>query len=92
MLLPVQSAAEAVEGIVDIVEASGISPKVAKPLIGQLEAAQESLEAPNAAVRNDAPNKLSAFINKVNAQRGKKISEQQADMLIAEANRLLATL
>jgi len=37
-----------------------------------------------------ATNILQAFINQIEAQRGKKISEEAADMLIAYANNIIA--
>jgi len=35
---------------------------------------------------------LQAFINKVKAQKGKRISEEAADMLIAYANNVIAQI
>jgi len=35
---------------------------------------------------------LNAFINQVEAQRGKKISEEAADMLIAYANNIISKI
>lgn len=39
--------------------------------------------------QNAAANKLEAFINQVEAQRGKKITDEQADELIADAQRII---
>jgi hypothetical protein len=41
---------------------------------------------------NAAVNKLNAFINHVEAQRGKKITEDQADDLISKANNVIDVL
>ena len=39
-----------------------------------------------------AVDKLNAFITRVEAERGKTLTNEQADTLIAEASRILATL
>ena len=41
---------------------------------------------------NGAIHKLMGLINQVEAQRGKKISEEQADYFIAEAQRILSLI
>lgn len=41
---------------------------------------------------NSAINQLRAFINEVNAQRGKKMSEEAADMLIEYANNIITQI
>lgn len=51
----------------------------------KLKNALASLEALNAEKRDDAINKLYAFINEVEAQREKKLTNEQADYLIAGA-------
>lgn len=40
----------------------------------------------------EASNKLNAFIHQVSAQRGKKLTEEEADLLIAEASRIIAAI
>ncbi len=57
-----------------------------------LENTLEPAQAANAGQRQDASNKLMAFINAVNAQRGGKLTEAQASLLIAEVMRILAVL
>jgi hypothetical protein len=61
-------------------------------LVAKLEAAMQSLDDINA--NNDvAPvNTLEAFINAVEAQRGTKITEADADALIAAAQEIIALL
>ena len=61
-------------------------------LDAKLQNVQDSLEALNADNRNDAINKLNAFINAVEAQRDNKISNEQADYLVAETQRIIELL
>ena len=51
-----------------------------------------ALEAANAGQREDSANKLGAFMNAVEAQRGKAVTDAQADELITMARRILAVL
>ena len=51
-----------------------------------------ALDAANAGNRQDAGNKLQAFINEVLAQRGNELTTAQADQLIDLAQRILAAL
>lgn len=66
-----------------------LSNETKNSLISKVDNALKSLdkEKDNAAI-----NQLQAFINEVNAQRGKKISEEVADMLIAYANNVIARI
>ena len=58
-------------------------------LASKIENAQASIEDGNT---NAGVNKLEAFINQVEAQRGKKISEEEAEMLIKYATNLIDEL
>jgi len=58
-------------------------------LTSKVENAQASIESGNT---ETTINKLEAFINQVEAQRGKKISEENADMLIQYATNLINSL
>ena len=58
-------------------------------LISKVENAQKSIDKGNTKA---AVNKLEAFINTVMAQRGKKISEEDADMLIEYATNVINSL
>lgn len=48
-----------------------------------------SIQALNAGQRSDAVNKLYAFINAVEAQRGKEITNDQANYLVSEAQNII---
>src|SRR5262245_47016761 len=65
---------------------------VENSLAAKLNGAIQSLSANNAASRQDAINKLNAFINSVSAQRGKKISAADADSLIGGASAIIDML
>ena len=54
--------------------------------------ALSSLNAANANVRQDAINKLQAFINDCQAQSGKQLTVAQANELIADARDIITDL
>lgn len=83
------TAADAIDDLIDIIIGMGLHHGTENSLISKLESAKKSLEKgkPHVAV-----NKLNAFINKVEAQRGKKLTEEQADLLVAYANRIISVL
>jgi len=64
----------------------GISNSLSK----KLNNARDALTTENADQRNDASNKLFAFINAVEAQRGKKIDDADADFLVESALAIIA--
>jgi hypothetical protein len=57
-----------------------------------LQVAQEALNDGNENNDQAAVNALGAFISAVNAQRGKKISEEDADSLIDAAQQIIDLL
>lgn len=65
---------------------------IANSLDQKLENVQEALQAANANQRQDAANKLLAFINAAEAQRNNQLSNEQANILIAMAQRILGVL
>lgn len=74
--------------IEDIVAAGGIdSQGLSGGMISLLEGALEEQANPTASV-----NKLEAFINKVRAQSGKQIDEENATLFIDIANRVIAEM
>lgn len=87
----VQTAAQAAEELTNTIDAlvagGQLSNGDATALNASLDAAAQSLANGNTTA---ADNQLNAFINKVNAQRGKKLTSAQADQLIAAANRIRA--
>jgi hypothetical protein len=58
----------------------------------KLQNCVSALGAANAGQREDAVNKLDAFINSVEAQRGKELDDAQADELIDMAVNIINVL
>ena len=84
--------ADSVEYLAEAVDDLGLAQGVENSLNAKLDAAYKKLTDGND--RNDvaAINELGAFINAVEAQRGKKIEEDDADDLIAAAEAIIAVL
>ena len=80
---------ETVENLIETVETMNLQAGIENSLDSKLQNIQDSIEALNADLRNDAINKLEAFINSVEAQRDQKISNEQADYLVAEAQKII---
>ncbi len=76
---------EATESVIHVVEGFDIDDGPENSLVSKLEAAIVALEND----RPSAPGQIGAFINEVEAQRGKTLTDEQADMLIAAAELIL---
>ena len=61
-------------------------------LAAKLRAAGDALDAANAGRRQDVANRLQAFLNEVEATRGKAVTIVQADTLAGLAGRIIAVL
>ncbi len=88
----VQTPGQAIGSLSALIAADNLKSGVASALNDKLKNVLASLQAANAKLRQDAANKLSAFINAVEAQRGKGMTSAQADELEAFARRIQATL
>lgn len=84
--------AQAIEDLVNIIEAMNLQKGINNSLDVKLQAAQDAIEALNADLRNDAIHKLEAFINAVEAQRGKTLTDVQADLLVGLADDIISDL
>jgi len=84
--------AQAIQRLASLVAGYNLQQGIANSLDAKLQNAREALEAANAGQRADAASKLQAFINAVEAQRGKELTVAQADQLISLATRILAVL
>jgi hypothetical protein len=80
---------QVVQNLVERVESMNLQQGIENSLDAKLQNVQDAIEAFNADNRNDAINKLNAFINAVEAQRGNQILNEQADYLITEAQKLI---
>ena len=87
-----ESNATAIEGLISTVQGLNLQQGIENSLDVKLQNARDSLTAANAGLREDAVNKLQAFINACEAQRDKALTTVQADELIAKANAIIASL
>lgn len=81
-----------IETIADVIEDMDLSEGKNESIGASLDAAVKALEDSNPKNDGVAVNTLEAFINKIEAWRGKKISEEDADALIAWALETIAAL
>ena len=75
--------------LIDTVEALNLDTGIDNSLDTKLSNVLDSLEALNADNRNNSVNKLEAFINAVEAQRGNKITDEKAGYLIQKAKEII---
>jgi len=80
---------EAVDVLISVKESMGLEHGIETSLDAKLDAAEKSLINGNEAT---AMNQLEAFINEVEAQRGMKITEEQAHILVALAEWIIANI
>lgn len=78
-----------IESLIEKVKGMGLHKGIENSLVQKLENALKSLEKGN---EGAAMNQLSAFINEIKAQRGKKITQDQADYLIAATQLIIDML
>jgi len=88
----VLTAAQAIQQLAGVVASYNLQQGIANSLDAKLQNTLDALNAANAGQRQDAANKLLAFINAVEAQRGKQLTSAQADALVSMAMRILAVL
>ncbi|MFC2156874.1 PKD domain-containing protein [Acidobacteriota bacterium] len=87
--ITVISATQAAAVLVGLVNDLGLNSGLENSLNTKLTGSVDSIAKGK---NNAAINKLNAFINQVNAQRGKKISAQDADRLIDLAKRIISSI
>jgi len=88
----VLTAGQAIQSLASIVQSFNLQQGIANSLDAKIQNALDAMTAANAGDRSDAANKLTAFINSVEAQRGKELTNAQADTLEALARRILAVI
>jgi len=84
--------AVAILDLIDTVEDMNLQQGIDNSLDAKLDAAANALDDVNQNNDVAAINSLNAFINAVEAQRGARITDAQADELIARANSIIAKL
>ena len=82
----VEEIIEDLEDLIEDIEEMDIHHGIENSLIKKLENVIKKLEKGN---YDAAINQLNAFINEVEAQRGKKLTEDQADYLIMMAEKII---
>lgn len=80
---------ELVTDMIGEIEELGLPDEAVSSLIPILVNTRSSLERGN---KTAAVNQLKAFVNKVEAQRGKKLSDEQADLLIAWTTKVIGVI
>jgi Leucine-rich repeat (LRR) protein len=83
---------QSIEQLILEVQKLNSTQGITNSLDAKLLNVKDSLEAANSGNRNDAINKMQAFINACQAQIGKSLSTDQANMLIEKANKIIANL
>jgi hypothetical protein len=83
---------EMLEGIINTVIALNLQQGISNSVDAKLQSALQAIDDTNSNNDVAAINSLNAFINAVEAQRGNKISEADADELISAAQALIAVL
>ena len=80
---------EAIESLIADIEGMGLHRGTENSLVAKLENALKSLEKGH---DEAAVHKLQVFVNAVEARRGKKLTEEQADQLINAAELIVETI
>ena len=88
----VHEVAYAIDSLSELVASYNLKQGIANSLDSKLQNVLDALSAANAGQRQDVTNKLEAFINSVEAQRAKELTNAQADALEALAKRILGVL
>lgn len=81
-----------IQELIGLIESMNLKKGIDNSLDAKLENAKKSLESLNEGNRQDAINKLHAFINECEAQRGKALTNDQADLLISKAQVIITLL
>lgn len=88
----VEAAAQQVNDLIAEVNDMNMKMGIQNSLDAKLQNAEAALNAASAGSKTDVCNLMSAFINQTNAQSGKGLTTEQADELIADANRIRSVL
>lgn len=83
---------EQLNNLISLVQTFNLQQGITNSLDAKLDAAVSALDDINASNNQAAINSLQAFINAVEAQRGNKITNEQADQLIHDAQLIIDNL
>jgi PKD repeat protein len=88
----VKDVSNAITSLTDMVSTYNLKQGITNSLDSKIQNIIAAFSAANAGDRQDVKNKLQAFINSVEAQRGKELTNAQADALESLAGRILGVL
>ncbi|MCI0626562.1 MAG: hypothetical protein L0387_33750 [Acidobacteria bacterium] len=91
-LVAAQAADQAIEQLITGVVALNLQQGISNSLDSKLDAALQAMEDVNQNNNVSAINKLQAFINAVEGQRGVHITDAQADALVGAASQIIGML
>lgn len=92
VVIVVQTSAEGIQELIELVESYNLQQGIDNNLDAKLDAALNALDDVNQNNDQAAINTLYSFINAVEAQSGTKITIEQTDALIFEAQRIINSL
>jgi hypothetical protein len=92
LFVPNVSVVEAIKNLLTLTKSMTLAHGIENSLDAKLQSAISALTAANGMNREDAVNKLSAFINETEAQSGKHITTAEADQLVAAAQAIIARI
>ena len=78
--------------LINTTQGMNLQQGISSSLLAKLEGAQSVLNSGNPNLHQTAINKINSFKNEVEAQRGQFIINEQADLLIAMANNVIAQI
>jgi hypothetical protein len=81
-----------IEELIKLVQSLNLKQGIENSLDAKLQNAVDALDAANANQRQDAVNKMEAFVNAVEGQRYKELTGEQADTLISKTNDIIQLL
>lgn len=88
----VKSTADQIDDLRTLVESLNLKQGIENSLDAKLKTIQEALASAQAGDLTAACNKLDSFLNEVEAQAGKSITQAEAERLIADATRIKAVI
>ena len=91
-IINIQTPSEAIQDLVNLIETFNLQQGIDNSLDAKLGAAQNALSDVNQNNNQAAINALQSFINAVEAQRGNRITNEQANQLIAAAQAIINSL
>lgn len=83
---------DTIEALINVTNNLNLKQGISNSLDAKLQNAKDALNAVNAGNRQDAISKLASYKNEVEAQRNKAITNEQANLLIAMVDNIIAQI